>query len=129
MAPVTRRAPVQREAAQQTMIRRLVATLGGTCYTLGVRRRRTDYHGTMQTPGLPDLIAFLPVRGGPGWRLVMIECKAKGGRVRADQETFRKLCVLASVPHVIGDFQAFVTWCVLEGFLKADQLAHYRVPA
>jgi hypothetical protein len=29
---------------------------------MGTTRRRGDYPGTMQTPGIPDLMAFLPVK-------------------------------------------------------------------
>lgn len=62
-----RRKPVQREKVEQAHIVQLLATLGAKVYVLGTHRRQTDFHGTMQTPGLQDLQAFLPrkVAGAP----------------------------------------------------------------
>jgi hypothetical protein len=50
------------ERVQQAHIIRLVRTIGGVVYVLGTVRRRGDYQGTMQTPGISDLLVFLPVR-------------------------------------------------------------------
>jgi hypothetical protein len=47
---VTRRQP---EKAEQAGIVKLVRALGGRVYVLGTRRKRGDFQGTMQTPGLP----------------------------------------------------------------------------
>lgn len=123
-----RRKPVQREAGEQLKVRQLIASLGGRAFVLGTRRRKGDHQGTMQTPGLPDLVAFLPVRASspPVWRLVVVECKAPGGRLRPEQETFRELCRWANVEHVTGGYDAFVRWCQQRGHLRPEHVPHYR---
>jgi hypothetical protein len=61
-AKATLRLPRVSERAEQSHIVQLLRTVGGQVYVLGTTRRRGDYAGTMQTPGLPDLLAFLPVK-------------------------------------------------------------------
>ena len=92
------------ERAEQRAIVQLLTHLGAKVWQLGTTRRHGDYQGTMQTPGLADLQAFLPTRGaftGP-WRLLVIEVKAPGGRLRPEQAVYRACCVGAGVAHVVG---------------------------
>lgn len=118
--PAPRRQP---ERAAQAAIVRLLAAVGCAVYVLGTTRRRGDYHGTMQTPGLPDLFVFLPRGLGTLW----IEVKAPGGRLRPEQRLFRQRCVEAGQPHVVGGYQAVVDELRRCGLLRDDQVPAYRV--
>lgn len=122
----TRRRPIARERSVQQQIVMLLRSLGSQVYTLGTTRRAGDYHGTMQTPGLPDVMAFLPARGERKGRLVMIEVKAPGGRARPDQLAFQDACRATGVAHVLGGLDQVVTWLVDEQYLRADQIAHFH---
>lgn len=124
-----RRRPQQPEKAQQEQGIALLRSLGGAVYRLGVRRRATDFQGTMQTPGLPDVQAFLPHRGSGVRTFVCWEVKAPGGRLRPEQLTFQTHCFEAGVAHVAGDLTALMHWLVGAGFLRADQLPASRQDA
>ena len=136
--------PRQRERSEQAAIAQLLRALGAKVYTLGTTRRKTDSHfGTMQTPGLPDLIAFLkwppPTRDrrvaateialGLTRQLLVVECKAAGGRMRPEQNEFRGLAIAAGVAHVVGGFDEVIAWLIAAGHMRADQVPHYRRPA
>ncbi len=126
-APRCRQQP---EKAQQEQGIALLRSLGATVYRLGVSRRAGDWQGTMQTPGLPDVMAFLPHRGSPVRTFVCWEVKAPGGRLRPEQLEFQARCFDAGVAHVAGDLTALMAWLVGAKFLRADQLpAHRQVPA
>lgn len=128
------RPPRQRERSEQAVIAQLLRALGAKVYTLGTTRRKTDSHfGTMQTPGLPDVIAFLklpPAPTMPTWtrRMLVIECKAPGGRLRPEQNEFRGLCLAADVAHVVGGLDDVIAWLITHGHANANQFPHYRVP-
>ena len=55
--------PLEKEI--QADIVKLLKTVGAAVYTIGTKRKKTDHQGTMQTPGIPDLVAFVAV---PVWR-------------------------------------------------------------
>lgn len=123
------------EKAVQAHIVQLLRTLGGQVYTMGTTRRNGDFAGTMQTPGIPDVMAFLPERDSPypaaptSRRLLLfIEVKARGGRLRPEQIAFRERCVAAGVAHVVGDLDDVIAWLVEHGQMKADSVPHYRQP-
>ena len=111
------------ERVVQRQIVHLLRSVGAQVWVLGTTRRRGDYHGTMQTPGLPDLIAS--VKG----HMLMVECKAAGGRLRPEQRVFQQACQDCGVAHVVGGVDEVVAWLVGEGILRADALPHYRVAA
>jgi hypothetical protein len=73
---------------------------------LGTKRPKGDHPGTRQTPGLPDLYVFLPngdpygLSGRPP--AVWIEVKARDGRMRRGQRTFRDCCASRGIPHIVG---------------------------
>jgi hypothetical protein len=126
-----RRAPQQREKVEQAGIIKLCRSLGGRVYVLGTRRRRGDFQGTMQTPGIPDLFVFMPQprgEGAPPWHQVWIECKAEGGRLSEAQKEFQALCVGAGGWHIVGGINAVIAQFIKAGWLRADQVAHYRLP-
>ena len=156
MRTQTRRKPVQREKGEQAAIAQQVLWLGGWVYTIGTRRQRgqkcpncgtfvQEWQGTRQTPGLPDLLIFLPKPGArrPSRALpladllaairltphqfVVVECKAGKNRMSDDQRIFRALCLAAGVDHIEGDLDAFLGWCLEHGYLSTAQLSHGRL--
>jgi hypothetical protein len=114
------KAPRVPERVVQAQVVKLLRTVGGRVYVLGTVRRRGDYQGTCQTAGMSDLVCFL--RG----RLVMIECKAQGGRLSPAQQGFRDDCVMANVDHVVGGVDSVVEYLQARGVLKTENVPHYR---
>ncbi len=99
----------------------LLRTLGAAVYVLGTVRPRGDHPGTCMTPGLCDVMAFLPM--GVGERQFLCwEVKSATGRLRPEQAAFREHCVSAGVDYVVGDLNALMKWLVSAGYLSADQL-------
>lgn len=124
------RAPL--EKVEQAHICKLVSNLGGKPYVIGTRRRKDDYQGTMQTPGIADLWISLPAREFPTPLPAIVlwwETKRIGGRRTPDQVEFGDRCVAANQPYGWGTCNDFVAWLIEHGRLKADQVAHYRRPA
>ena len=125
VAPRPLRVP---ENVVQQHIVTLLRTLGAKVYVLGTRRGRGERdHGTHQTPGLPDLLAFLPRLNRR--RQVWIEVKAVGGRLRPAQVVFQGLAHEADVDHLVGDLDVVIAWLLFHGYLKKSQVPHYRLPA
>lgn len=120
------RPPVVPEKVEQAHIVRLLRSLGGQVYVLGTHRRRGDHPGTMQTPGLPDLIAFLPRIPG----VLCVEVKSARGRLRPEQAAFRASCLAIGPPvyHVVGGLNAVLAQLVALGLLRADQVPAHRLP-
>lgn len=132
------------EKFEQQDIAHLLRSIGGKVYTLGTRRPRgkkcptcatfvAESQGTRQTPGVADLLAFLPTRwsgiaSGP-YRQLMVEAKSEAGSMTPEQKEFRELCLKAGVAHVHGTLDDVIAWLLKEGYLKPSQVPHYRVPA
>ena len=117
----------QPERAEQRAIVQLLSTVGCRVFVLGTTRPRGDFHGTCQSPGLCDLLAFLPNGGG----VLFVEVKAKGGRLRPEQEVFRNASLACEAPwqahHVVGGLDHVIAYLVRLGLLTANQVPHYRV--
>jgi hypothetical protein len=99
-------------------------------YVLGTHRRKAESdHGTHQTPGISDVIAFLPrVLGVLFW-----EVKARGGKSSDEQAELAELvraCTAAGlgVHYCLGTYDDLIAWLMSVGLLKADQVPYYRVP-
>lgn len=125
------RRAVTPEKAEQSHIVQLLRSLGGTVYVLGTRRRKGDFAGTMMTPGLPDLQAFLPdSRFVPAttFRLVFVEVKASSGRLRPEQRELQTLCQQAGIDHIVGGYNAVIAWLLERGYVRRDQFPDYRLP-
>lgn len=123
------RRPRVPEKTEQAHIVQLLRSVGARVWVLGTRRRRGDYPGTMQTPGVPDLVAFVLVRDRPKpRRLLWVEVKAEGGYLRPEQAEFASLCDAAGVAHVVGGLDAVLARLVSWGVVRADGIAHYRRP-
>ena len=54
--------PLEKEI--QADIVKLLETVGAAVYRIGTTRKRGDHQGTMQTAGIPDLVAFVPFYPG-----------------------------------------------------------------
>jgi len=117
------------ERDEQANIVQLLRTLGAQVWTLGTTRKRGDWQGTRMSPGLPDVLAFLPnPYGGTEKALLVIEAKAPGGRLRPEQAQFRCCCADANVAHVWGGLDDVTAWLLERGYLQRDQIAHDRLP-
>lgn len=111
----------------------LLRSVGGNVYELGTRRSRKDHsHGTHQTPGVADVLAFLPP---PPLRPAIViatqlwwEVKAEGGRMRPEQVAFRLDCERARQAHVAGGLDPLYAFLIDGGWLKPDNVPHYRRP-
>lgn len=115
-------APQQSEKAIQAQIVNLIRRIGGTVNVIG-RPSPADgrtHRGTGQTPGLPDLYAFLPLRVGVPMQGVWIEVKAKRGKLRPEQRLFMEMCHAANVPHVVGGLDAVIDYLQAGGWVTAD---------
>jgi hypothetical protein len=124
------RLPRPTERQEQAHIAALLRSLGAYVLTLGTTRKRGDYHGTMQTPGLPDVICFLPAKlGHEAKQLLFIEVKAPTGRLRPEQITFLEQCHDAGIPHIVGGLDTVFRWLVDQGYLRENQFGHYHAHA
>ena len=127
-----RRAAMPRilEKTEQANGVRLLYAIGcPRVYVLGTRRAKGDYQGTRQTPGISDVICFLPrVLGVLFW-----EVKAKGGKPSEAQAELAELvtaCQTAGlgIHYCVGTYDDLIAWLTAFGLLKADQVPHYRLP-
>jgi len=77
----------------------------------------------MQTPGLPDLFVFLPLRDGLkigflDWTPCWIEVKARSGKLRPAQVEFQSLAVDSGVMHIVGWTDTVIDALRIGGWLK-----------
>lgn len=111
----------QPEKLEQAAIVKLLRMVGASVYVLGTRRARGDYQGTRQTPGLPDLIAFVPDHSrtfvDQNRTLLMVEVKAPNGRPSDPQVEFCAHCQAAHVAHVMGGVDAVLDWLTTRGMV------------
>lgn len=136
---IRRRNTTPLEKDEQLAIRKLMLSLGAREYVLGTTRSKKDFdHGTRQTPGLPDLQFFLPEKRARfdasanvfTRRFVIVEAKRqKGGRYSPEQIEYRDLCAAAGVDYIGGCLNDVIVWLVDEGYVKRENLPHYRLPA
>lgn len=121
------------ERHEQKSIIGLLTGIGAKVYVLGTTRKKGDHQGTMQTPGLPDLIAFLQRRPAGGHQpirhLLFIECKRpKKGRYSSEQLELRDLCRDAEVSWVGGSLDAVIAWLIEHRYVNPNNIPHYRLP-
>jgi hypothetical protein len=106
----------------------LLLTLGAAVYVLGTRRPKGEDQSTRQTPGISDVIAFLPRATG----VVFWEVKAVGGRMSPEQVAFRTIVLLCEraglgIYHVLGGYDALIAFLVRRGLAVASQFPYYRL--
>jgi hypothetical protein len=87
------------EKEVQKRINQRLRQLGIAVYWMSQARE------TGQTSGVPDILAFDPIRG-----MFWVECKAKGGRQSEAQREFQQRCEWAGIPYVIGGLQEVEEW-------------------
>jgi hypothetical protein len=141
-----RAAPRKLEAPEQARGVQLLTALGGKVYEPGRPAARPDPKclaclknvRARQTPGVADVRCFLGERHAAvpharviPPRLLEWECKAPGRGEKGlsvEQREYRDLCVRTGIWHVVGDYTALVQALVNEGYLKAENVPHYRLP-
>lgn len=114
------------EKVEQAHIVQLLRSIGAKVIVLGTTRRKGDYQGTMQTPGVADLEVFLPIYVGMR-EFMKIEVKSDGGRLSPAQKDYQQWCQEANITHVVGGLDAVIAKLVELGYLKAENVAHYRM--
>jgi len=133
-APRKKRHP---ERAEQARIVGFLTSIGAKVWEIGTTRKKGDYQGTMQSPGLPDVIAFLkhPRPAGATYAFpshpleqLVVEVKVEGNTMRPEQRIFRQMCLDAGVAHVVGDLNDVIRWLVEHGYVLERNLPHYRIP-
>ena len=125
------RAPRRLEKTEQADTVKLLQTIGAAVYVIGTRRPRgkpcatcgafvPEHQGTCQTPGLPDLVAFLPGHGaGAGERRILfVEQKARTGRYSPDQLMFRALVEQSPAAYIGGTLDDVVFWLEARGYVR-----------
>ena len=115
--PPPRRQP---EKAIQRAVIQLLMAARAEVYVLGVHRKRGDHQGTMQTPGIPDILAFLPpADGGLGPYLQLwIEVKAPAGRESKAQRTFKTWCIFSRQSHITGGVDEVMRYLKTGGWIR-----------
>ena len=124
----TRRADPRRrplEKVEQQHIITLARSIGCQVYVLGTRRPKGDYPGTRQTPGIPDLWMFLPMRH-PDCSGLWWEVKRKGGTRTPEQMAFGESCALAGQRYGFGTANDFCDYLIRHGYLRPEQVSHER---
>jgi hypothetical protein len=119
------------EKVVQQQIVNMLRSVGAAVYVLGTKRPSTDFQGTRQSPGIPDLFVFLPApRLQPGAPAALwIEVKAAGGTLRREQDEFRTQCRLVpTLGYVTGGVDQVISYLVNGGWLKSENVPHYRLP-
>lgn len=137
----SRRKPVQHEKVEQQHVVDLVGKIGGRVFVLGTRRGHVrclhcgkdtpEHQGTKQTPGVSDLLLFVPVPTGVRKQLVLVffECKANGNTLSKAQREFRDLCVAASQEHITGGLNDLYAWLLQHQVVREHQVPYYRLPS
>ena len=117
--------PRLREKTVQAHVVRALRMVGGTVYVLGtVHRGEPGHMSTRMTPGLPDLLVFLPACGSTPCHQLWVEVKAPQGRLSEAQKGFRDVCVLSGVAHLVGGLDEVLAYLLERDYLT--EVAHYR---
>ena len=115
--------PLEKEI--QSDIVKLLKTVGAAVYKIGTTRKKGDHQGTMQTPGIPDLCAFVRVPISlhvsphrtdlvPLW----IEVKRPRGTMSPEQTMFRLRSLEAGCAHLVGGVPEVLDWLKARGVVK-----------
>ncbi len=138
-----RRKPIQHERIQQQQGRDLLASLGAKPYVLGTTRAKkcwkcgemTRDWGTRQTKGISDVFVVLPKPRHPPihprGRLLWWEGKKPGfspSDVEKEQYEFRELVLEAGGEHVLGTLKDLCGFLIDGGWVRSDDVAHYKRP-
>ena len=100
----------------------MVKTLGtvrATC--CGICGAPNSDPTTRQSPGLADLVVYLPPPRrhlARGWTQVWIECKGRHGTLSLEQVEFRDLNVRAGIAHVVGGVDEVIEYLTAGGWVN-----------
>jgi hypothetical protein len=119
--------PARLEKDEQAATLQLLERLGAAVWVLGTRRPAgrgcpscgtfiRESQGTRQTPGISDLIAFLP--GVPAQVLFIEQKRAHGGRLSGAQQDFRAICQASTAGYVSGTVDDVIAWLTARGYLR-----------
>jgi len=119
------------EKTEQANSVQLFHTIGADVYQLGTRRPRgrtcphcgtfvAEHQGTCQTPGIADLVVFLPGHGaGAGPRPVLfVEQKAADGKLSPAQHDFRTIVQASAASYVAGTLDDVIAWLSARGYVR-----------
>ena len=116
------RIPPPLEKEIQADIVQLLESVGAKVYKIGTKRKKSDHQGTMQSPGIPDLCAFvtLPKETDHIFKSaqIWIEVKRPGETRSEDQDTFRSNALKAGCEHVTGGVDEVLAWLTARGVVK-----------
>jgi len=119
------------EKTEQAATVKLLTMLGADVYVIGTRRPRgracptcgtfvAEHAGTCQTPGVSDLIVFLP--GPLPRRVCFVEQKRAGGQLSIEQQHFRTLAEASTALYVAGTLDDVLAWLNANGYLRDRRL-------
>ena len=108
--------PLEKEI--QADIVKLLETVGAAVYKIGTKRKKDDHQGTMQTPGIPDLVSFVPVPNARYSVQLWIEVKRPAGSKTWAQRDFRLRALEAGCEHVVGGVDEVLDWLKARGVVK-----------
>ena len=119
------------EKTEQAATVKLLTMLGADVYVIGTRRPRgracptcgtfvAEHAGTCQTPGVSDLIVFLP--GPLPRRVCFVEQKRAGGQLSIEQQHFRTLAESSTALYVAGTLGDVLAWLNANGYLRDRRL-------
>ena len=113
--------PLEKEI--QADIVKMLRSVGAGVYRIGTTRKKGDYQGTMQTPGIADLLAFVPVPLAASTLVtrcvqLWIEVKRPGGGLSAAQNLFRYQAQAAGCEYVVGGVDEVLDWLKVRGVVK-----------
>lgn len=114
------------EKVEQAETVKLLCMVGAEVYVLGTRRPAgrkcpqcgtfvAESQGTRQTPGISDVIAFLPGRPRP---VLFIEQKRTGGVLSPAQRHFRDVCQASTAAYLTGTVDEVIGWLSARGYLR-----------
>ena len=87
------------EKDEQRCVYHLLVKCGCAVYWMSQARE------TQQTPGVPDLMVFHPLRG-----FAFVEVKAEHGRLSRAQREFQHLCGEAGIEYIVGGVEEVRDW-------------------
>ena len=109
----------------QADIVKLLETVGAAVYRIGTKRKKGDHQGTMQTPGIPDLCAFVTFPRSQHVSEHMTHCvqlwievKRPGEAMSEAQWEFLRNARDAGCEHLVGGVDDVLDWLKARGVVK-----------
>jgi hypothetical protein len=117
------------EKHEQADTVQLLEVIGAAVYQVGTRRPRgrscpscgtfvAEHQGTCQTPGISDLVVFLPARHADARPVLFVEQKAVTGRLSPPQQVFRTLVEQSTALYLSGTVDDALLFLETRGYLR-----------